>query len=440
MFYLIYSNKMTLREEREQRGMVYQFSDEALFDLYNKWGQKFYIWFDPSADSLQIWNMFSVMAAIHLMKYWNKCYFLVWWATGRIWDPSGKNAERSYLSPEQLEHNQNKIYWQLKTFLENINQNYDIKFDYEMVNNYDFIKDMSYLDFLKEVGKYITVNYMISKESIRKRIEDPELSITYAEMSYMLIQWFDFLSLYEKYWVRLQLGWSDQWWNVTTWMDLISKKLWDEAEKAYCLTIPIITDANGKKYGKSEWNAVWVDRAKNSPYYVYQFFLNSDDSLIEKLLKVFSLKSLDEIDAIVKKHNEAPELRYGQKELATWVTEVLFGKQAVKEVEKITEILFANENKMELISKLDKNEIEALREATNWMKMEWDEFRILDLCTQSGLTESNWEAKKMIQSGAIYCNEEKITDIQKIISKADAVNWVLLLRKGKKVNKAIVLD
>ena len=431
---------MTLREEREQRGLVYQFSDEALFDLYNKWGQKFYIWFDPSADSLQIWNMFSVMAAIHLMKYWNKCYFLVWWATGRIWDPSWKNAERSYLSPEQLEYNQNKIYWQLKTFLENINQNYDIKFDYEMVNNYDFIKDMSYLDFLKEVWKYITVNYMISKESIRKRIEDPELSITYAEMSYMLIQWFDFLSLYEKYGVRLQLGWSDQRWNVTTWMDLISKKLWDDAEKAYCLTIPIITDANWKKYGKSEWNAVWVDRTKNSPYYVYQLFLNSDDSLIEKLLKVFSLKSLEEIDAIVKKHNEAPELRYGQKELATWVTEVLFGKQAVKEVEKITEILFANENKMELISKLDSNEIEALREATNWMKIEWDEFRILDLCTQSWLTESNWEAKKMIQSWAIYCNEEKISDIQKVISKSDAVNWVLLLRKGKKVNKAILLD
>ena len=158
-----------------------------------------------------------------------------------------------------------------------------------MVNNYDFIKDMSYLDFLWEVWKYITVNYMISKESIRKRIEDPELSITYTEMSYMLIQWFDFWTLYNKYWVRLELGWSDQWWNVTTWMDLISKKLWEDAEKAYCLTIPIITDASWKKYGKSEWNAVWVDRAKNSPYYVYQFFLNSDDSLVERLLKVWVL-------------------------------------------------------------------------------------------------------------------------------------------------------
>ena len=430
---------MTLREEREQRGLVYQFSDEALFDLYDKWGQKFYIWFDPSADSLQIWNMFSVMAAIHLMKYGNKCYFLVGWATGRIWDPSGKNAERNYLSPEQLEHNQNKIYWQLKTFLENINQNYDIKFDYEMVNNYDFIKDMTYLDFLWEVWKYITVNYMIAKESIKKRIADPELSITYTEMSYMLIQWFDFWTLYNKYGVRLELGWSDQWWNVTTWMDLISKKLWEDAEKAYCLTIPIITDANWKKYGKSEWNAVWVDRAKNSPYYVYQFFLNSDDSLIERLLKVFSLKSLEEIDAIVKKHNEAPELRYGQKELATWVIEVLFGKDAVKEVEKITEILFANENKMELIKNLDQNEIQALREATNWIELQWNEFRILDLCTQSGLTESNWEAKKMIQSWAIYCNEEKISDIQKTVSKSDTVNWVLLLRKGKKVNKAIII-
>lgn len=436
---LLIIKTMNLREEREQRGLIYQFSDEWLFDLYNKWWQKFYIWFDPSADSLQIWNMFSVMAAIHLMKYWNKCYFLVWWATGRIWDPSGKSAERNYLSPEQLEHNQNKIYWQLKTFLENINKNYDIKFDYEMVNNYDFIKDMSYLDFLWQVWKYITVNYMISKESIRKRVEDPELSITYAEMSYMLIQWFDFWSLYDKYWVRLELWGSDQRWNVTTWMDLISKKLWEDAEKAYCLTIPIITDSNGKKYWKSEWNAVRVDRTKNSPYFVYQFFLNSDDSLIEKLLKVFSLKSLEEIDTIVKKHNEAPELRYWQKELASRVVEVLFGKQAVKEVEKITEILFANENKMELISKLNEDEIQALREATNWIEIEWDEVRILDLCTQSWLTESNWEAKKMIQSGAIYCNEEKITDIQQIVTKQTTINWVILLRKWKKVNKAIII-
>ena len=277
---------MHLREEWEQRGLIYQFSDEKLFDLYNTWGQKFYIWFDPSADSLQIGNMFSVMAAIHLMKYGNKCYFLVGGATGMIWDPSGKNEERSFLSEEQLRHNEQKIYHQLQTFLENIKKNYDINFDYEMVDNYDFLKETSYLTFLRDIGKFITVNYMIAKESVKKRVEDQEQSITYAELSYMLIQGSDFYTLYSKYGVKLQLWGSDQRGNVTTGMDLISKKT---GEQAFCLTIPLVTDANGKKYGKSEGNAVWVDPTKNSPYFVYQFFLNADDSLIGKLLKVFSL-------------------------------------------------------------------------------------------------------------------------------------------------------
>jgi len=425
---------MALRQEWENRGLIYQFSDEKLFDLYSKWWQSFYVWFDPSADSLQIGNMFAVMAAVHLMKYGNKCYFLVGWATGMIWDPSGKSEERNFLSEEQLRHNQDCIYSQLKTFLENIKKNYDINFEYEMVNNYDFLKWMDYLKFLREVGKYITINYMISKESVKKRVEDPEQSITYAEMSYMLIQWFDFLTLYSKYGTKLQLWWSDQWGNVTTGMDLISKKL---GESAYCLTIPLITDSNGTKYWKSAGNAVWVDKKKNSPYFVYQFFLNSDDSLVERLLKVFSLKSLDEIDEIVKEHNEDPESRYWQKELAKWVVEVLFWKKAVNEVEKISQVLFGNENKIEIIRWFNNEEIIALKEAVGGTEINTDEFRILDLCTQSGLTESNWEAKKMIQSWAIFCNEEKIEDIQKTFSKSDMINWIFLLRKGKKVYKVI---
>ena len=425
---------MDLRQEWENRGLIYQFSDEKLFDLYSKWWQSFYVWFDPSADSLQIWNMFAVMAAVHLMKYGNKCYFLVWGATGMIWDPSGKSEERNFLSEEQLRHNQDCIYNQLKTFLDNIKKNYDIDFEYEMVNNYDFFKWMDYLKFLREVGKYITINYMINKESVKKRVEDPTQSITYAEMSYMLIQWYDFFKLYSEYATKLQLWWSDQWWNVTTGMDLIWKKL---GESTYCLTIPLVTDSSGAKYGKSAGNAVWVDRKKNSPYFVYQFFLNSDDSLVEKLLKVFSLKSLDEIDEIVKKHNEDPSSRYWQKELAKRVVEILFGKDAVNEVEKISQVLFGNENKMGIIKWFSKDEINALKEATGGVEIDWNEWKILDLCTQSKLTESNWEAKKMIQSGAIFCNEEKIDDIQKTLTKSDMVNWVILLRKGKKIYKII---
>lgn len=436
---------MTLREERESRGLINQFSDEKLFDLYNKGWEKFYIWFDPSADSLQIWNMFAVMAAIHLMKYGNKCYFLVWGATGMIWDPSGRSDERNFLTEEKLRHNEQSIYNQLKTFLENIKKNYDIDFDYEMVDNYDFFKWMEYLNFLREVGKYITVNYMIAKESIKKRITDPEQSITYAEMSYMLIQWFDFFTLFSKHGVKLQLWWSDQRWNVTTGMELIWKKLWEEA---YCMTIPIITDASGAKYGKSAGNAVWVDKAKNSPYFVYQFFMNAEDSLIGKLLKVFSLKSVEEIDTIVAKHMDNPALRYGQKELARWVVEVLFGKDAVKQAEKISDILFGEGDRMKLIEGFDKDDINALYAETGGIILDKSSAsgtsfvkeassKVLDIFTEVGLTSSNSDAKKLIQSGSLFVNEQKINNPQMIISKDNFVNGILLLRKGKKQFKVV---
>lgn len=425
---------MNLREEREQRGLLYQFSDEKIFDLYSKWGEKFYIWFDPSADSLQIGNMFSVMAAVHLMKYGNKCYFLVGGATGMIGDPSGRSDERNFLSEEQLRHNEQSIYAQLKNFLENIKKNYDIDFEYEMVDNYDFFKGMSYLNFLREVGKHITINYMTAKESIKKRIEDPDQSITYAEFSYMLIQWFDFLTLFDTHGVKLQLWWSDQRWNVTTGMELIGKKLWKEA---YCMTIPLVTDASGAKYGKSAGNAVRVDKTKNSPYFVYQFFMNADDSLIGKLLKVFSLKSVEEIDAIVAKHNENPALRYGQKELASWVVEVLFGKDAVKQAEKISKILFGWEDIMETIQWFDLADLAALADETWSISSKEKEAKALDIFTESGLTSSNGDAKKMIQSWSLFINEIKVQDPQMIVSKKDCVNGVLLLRKGKKQYKIV---
>ncbi|MCF7835151.1 tyrosine--tRNA ligase [Candidatus Gracilibacteria bacterium] len=434
---------MNLKEEWESRGLVYQFSDEKLFDAYNKGGEKFYIGFDPSADSLQIGNMFSVMAAIHLMKYGNKCYFLVGGATGMIGDPSLKDAERSFLSEEQLRHNEQSIYNQLKTFLNNIKKNYDIDFDYEMVNNYDFFKGMDYLKFLREVGKYMTINTMIAKESVKKRITDPDKSITYAEFSYMLIQGFDFLTLFDKYGVKMQLGGSDQRGNVTTGMELIRKKL---DKEAFCMTIPLVTDASGAKYGKSAGNAVRVDRTKNSPYFVYQFFMNAEDELIGKLLKVFSLKSVEEIDEIVAKHNEKPELRYGQKELASRVVEVLFGKEAVIQAEKISKVLFGGENIMDTIKGFNESDLDALAVETGGINVKESGIgnlesgiKVLDMFTEVGLTSSNGDAKKMIQSASLFINEEKISNPQMIISKENFVNGILLLRKGKKQFKVVRL-
>ena len=425
---------MQLREEREKRGIINQFSNEKIFDLLGKWGQKFYIWFDPSADSLQIGNMFSVMAAIHLMKYGNKCYFLVGGATGMIGDPSLKNAERSFLSEEQLRHNEQAIYTQLKTFLENVKKNYDIDFEYEMVDNYDFYKDMNYLKFLRDVGKYMTVNTMMAKESVKKRIEDPDKSITYAEFSYMLIQWYDFLHLFENHGVNIQLWWSDQRGNVTTGMEIIRKKL---DKEVFCLTIPLVTDASWAKYGKSEGNAVRVDKKKNSPYFVYQFFMNVEDTLVEKLLKVFSLKSLEDIEAIVAKHMEKPELRYGQKELASRVVEVLFGKEAVQQAEKISKVLFGWADVMETITSFNQEDIDALSMETWSIDMKWAEMKVLDVFTEVGLTSSNGDAKKMIQSWSLYINEVKVEDVQLVVSSKDFINGVLLLRKGKKQYKIV---
>lgn len=425
---------MNLRQEREHRGLINQFSNEKIFDLYNTWGQKFYIWFDPSADSLQLGNMFSVMAAVHLMRYGNKCYFLVGGATGMIGDPSDRAAERSFLSEEKLRHNEQCIYNQLTHFLENIQKTYDIKFDYEMVNNYDFYKDMSYLNFLREVGKYITINTMIAKESVKKRIEDPALSITYAEFSYMLIQGYDFLHLFETNGVKLQLSWSDQRGNMTTGMELIRKKL---DQEVFSLTIPLITDTSGKKFWKSEDNAIRVDQEKNSPYFVYQFFMNVEDALVDKLLKVFSLKTLDEINVIIATHMQNKEARYGQKELASRVVEVLFGKDAVTQAQKISDIFFWEGDRLEILKSLSKKDIKALEKEVGGCEIKDDEGKILDLCVQSWLASSNGEAKKLIQSNSLYCNEEKVSDPQRIFTSADTINGILLLRKGKKTFKVV---
>ncbi|HCB51173.1 TPA: tyrosine--tRNA ligase [Patescibacteria group bacterium] len=244
MFFL-----MNLRQDLETRGFLNQFTDEKLFDMYNQGGQSFYVGYDPSADSLQLGNMCTIMAAVNLMKYGNKCFFLVGGATGMIGDPSGRDSERSFLSEEKLRSNEAKIHAQIKSFLTRLHDEFGVNFEFEMVNNYDFYKNMNFLQFLGEVGKYITVNYMAAKESVKKRLTDPDKSISYTEFSYMLIQGYDFCKLYQDKGVKLQLGGSDQWGNVTTGIEITRKKL--DAE-VYGLTIPLITDASGKKFGKSE--------------------------------------------------------------------------------------------------------------------------------------------------------------------------------------------
>ncbi len=422
---------MKLREELEARGLLYQMTDEKFFDIYEKGWEKFYCGYDPTADSLHLWHFLTFMTAVNFMKRGNTFVLLIGWATGMIWDPSWKSEARAFLWLEQLRHNQEAITIQVKQILENLKKLTWKDFKFEVVNNYDFYKDFSVFDFYRTVWKYITINTMLSKDNVKKRLNNPESGLTYTEFSYMLLQGNDFLELYENHGVKLQIGGSDQRGNMVTWTEMLRKKTDWEAE-IYVMTIPLMMDSSGKKFWKSEGNAIWLDPRKNSPYFVYQYFINTADADVNKYLRAFTLLEIPEIEAIVNKHNEHPEERYGQKQLANYVIQTLFWKEAADQAEKISEFLFGKSDKLEMLSTMSQNDIEALKHETGGAKLEGSEARILELLVQAWLAESNAEAKRLIQQNAISVNEEKVSDIAKTYSKEDAINNVLLLKRWKK--------
>lgn len=422
---------MHLREELEARGLLYQTTNEAFFDLYDQGGEKFYCGYDPTADSLHLGHFLTFMAAVNFMKRGNTFVMLIGGATGMIWDPTGKSEARAFLGLDQLRHNQEAITEQVGQILENLKKLTGKDFQFKVVNNYDFYKDLSVFDWYRTVGKYITLNTMLSKESVKKRLENTESGISYTEFSYMLLQGNDFVHLYENEGVKLQIWGSDQRGNMVTWTEMLRKKTEGEAE-SYVMTIPLMMDASGKKFGKSEGNAIWLDQRKNSPYFVYQYFLNSADADVEKFLRAFTLLEIAEIEEIVAKHNEKPESRYGQRQLANYVIQTLFGKQAAEQAEKISDFLFGSEDKMQMINEFSREEIQALARETGSCEINENEIRVLELLVKCGIVDSNGEAKKMIAQGAIYINENKISDIASSFSTQDASNGVLLIRKGKK--------
>ncbi len=425
---------MHLREELETRGLIYQATNEAFFDLYDQGGEKFYCGYDPTADSLHLGHFLTFMAAVNFMKRGNTFVMLIGGATGMIGDPTGKSEARAFLGLDQLRHNQEAITLQVGQILENLKQLTGRDFQFKVVNNYDFYKDLSVFEWYRTVGKYITLNTMLSKESVKKRLENTESGISYTEFSYMLLQGNDFVHLYENEGVKLQIWGSDQWGNMVTGTEILRKKTEGEAE-SYVMTIPLMMDASGKKFGKSEGNAIWLDQNKNSPYFVYQYFLNSADADVEKFLRAFTLLEISEIEEIVDKHHEKPESRYGQRQLANYVIQTLFGKQAAEQAEKITDFLFGNEDKMQMITTFSREEINALARETWSCEINEKEIRILELLVKCGISESNGEAKKLISQGAIYVNEEKVSDISAEFTAQDARNGVLLIRKGKKTYK-----
>ncbi|MFK7779658.1 MAG: tyrosine--tRNA ligase [Candidatus Gracilibacteria bacterium] len=417
----------SIKQELEDRGLLYQFSNEKMFDLYDKGGEAFYCGFDPTADSLHLGNFIGFMVAIHIMRRGNKYIALTGGATGMIGDPGGKDAERTFLTEEILDDNQKAISKQISNILDNLKGFTGENFDFGFVNNKDFYKDMGYLDFLREVGKYITINNMISKDTVKKRIEDPKQSISYTEFSYMLLQGYDFSKLYNDDGLKLQIGGQDQWGNLVTGTELIRKKY--DAE-TYVLTWPLITDATGKKFGKSEGNAMFLDKNKTSPYFIYQYFMNTSDDDVERYMKMLTLIETEEIDKIIAKHMQVPENREGQKLLAYKIIEIIHGEKEADLALKISDFMFGGADRLDVLKSLNEEEIDTFQNAMGGFK--YNEENLFETIVKSLLAKSNTEARQAVQSGAIYINEEKISDFNYDFSDSFINNKVLLIRKGKK--------
>lgn len=426
---------MHLRDELEQRWFLNQYTNEALFDIYDQGKKIFYLGVDPTADSLHLGNFVQIMHAVQYMKRGNKLILIVGWATGMIGDPGGKDAERTFLDEATLQKNVQAIHQEVQWILSNLSELSGEKFSFEIKNNLDFYEDISYLHFLREVGKHITVNQMIAKETVKRRIEDPDKYISYTEFSYMLMQAYDFYKLYTEHNCDLQIAGSDQRGNLVTGLELIKKKC--DAE-VYGATGPLVLDSTGKKFGKSEGNALRMSPKKNSPFVIYQYFVNTADEDIEKYFKLFTLVSFEEIAHICEMHRHAPEKRKGQSLLAHAVTQTIFGATAAHQAQLVTSCLFGAANPVEELSKMSVADLQSFYDALGSQQTVAPGARIIETVVVAGLAPSNAEAKKLLKEKVIFLNEKTIEDMGYVLQAEDFIQGkVLLLRKGKKTCSAL---
>ena len=402
---------MTNWEELKGRGLVKDVAGDDIADKINNEKVTFYWGTDPTADSLHLGHYSSLITAKRLMKMGHNPILLCGGATGRIGDPR-PTAEREIISIDTLNHN-----------IECIRKQIDKVFDgkAKLVNNYDWFKDYNFLDFLRDVGKYINVNYMLSKDIIQRRLDT---GITYAEFSYMLIQGYDFLHMFNTMGCTMQVEGSDQWGNITAGIELIRKMT---GKDAYAFTMPLILDATGKKFGKSEGNALWLDINKTSSYELYQYLINTDDSKVYEYLKVFTFLTPEEIDEIMVKQNENPHLRIAQKALAKEIITDLHGEEEFNKALNISECLFSDR-----IWELSANEIiDSIKDIPKFNVKNGE--LLIDVLVNNNVVSSKREAREMINAGAISINGKKEIDLEKNITKNDAIeDKVLLIKKGKK--------
>ena len=398
---------MKLYEELKWRGLIKDVAGKDLEDKLNNEKIAFYWGTDPTADSLHIGHYSSLITAKRLAKAGHHPILLVGGATGLIGDPR-PTAEREIISKETIQKNFEGIKKQVSEIL---------KGKAEIVNNYDWMKDYNYLEFLRDIGKYINVNYMLAKDIISRRLET---GITYAEFSYTLLQGYDYLHLFREKNCILQAAGSDQWGNITTGIELIKKI---DGKEAYGFTMPLILDANGNKFGKSEGNALWLDKNKTSSYELYQYLINSDDQKVEEYLKVYTFLNKEEIDSIMEKHNKEPHLRLAQETLAKEFITDLHGENEYKNAKEISTALFSNN-----IKDLTDEQIKQAFKGVETFKIEENK-KLIDILTENKIASSRREAREFLTNNAITLNGEVIKDENYIIENNRKYN---IIRKGKK--------
>lgn len=433
--------KYNFLDELRWRGML-QDSMPGTEEQLTKEITSGYIGFDPTASSLHIGNLATIMLLVHFQRAGHKPYALVGGATGMIGDPSFKAAERSFLSEDTLMFNQQGIRKQLEKFLDfDCGENAAV-----MVNNYDWFKNIGFLQFLREAGKYLSINYMMSKESVRKRIET---GISFTEFSYQLLQGYDFYHLYKTYNIRLQMGGSDQWGNITTGTEIIRRKEGDEEGyfKAYALTTPLVTKADGTKFGKSEGGNIWLDPEMTTPYQFYQFWINQSDEDSHRLLRVFTLLSQEAIEAIEKEHAEAPHLRLMQKALAKDVTIRVHSQKAYETAVKASEVLFGKAT-LETLRSIEDDEFEIIFNGVPQTSISRAELEacpnVLELVstvTHLEIYPSKGEARRALQQNAVSINKTRVAAAEQAVTDFELLkNKFLLVSKGKKNHLVKITD
>ena len=426
-------------EELKWRGMLAQIMP-GTEELLQKEMVTAYLGTDPTADSLHIGHLCGVMMLRHLQRCGHKPIILVGGATGMIGDPSGKRQERNLLDSETLYHNQECIKKQVAKFLDFEAEGPNAA---EMVNNYDWMKDFTFLDFAREVGKHITVNYMMAKESVQQRLNGTARDgLSFTEFTYQLLQGYDFLHLYQAKGVKLQLGGNDQWGNMTTGTELIRRTLGNEAE-AFALTCPLITKSDGKKFGKTESGNVWLDRNRTSPYQFYQFWLNVSDEEAEKYIKIFTSLDKETIDALIEEHRQDPGRRILQKRLAEEVTVMVHSQDDLEMAKEASNILFGKSTKESLL-KLDEQTFLDVFNGVPRFQLGKDQLGVpaVELFTRDDVKifPSRGEMRKMVQGGGVSLNKEKLTAFDQVVTTDDLIDGkYLLVQKGKKNYNLIVV-